>query len=46
MRVLVAPQSEWAMRVMVIETDPAYAPIRPTMQRTAPRLAEHARAGL
>ena len=46
LRVLVAPESEWAMRVMVIETDPQYARIWPTKQRTARRLAEHARAGL
>lgn len=46
LRVLVAPESEWAMRVMAIETDPQYARIWPTMQRTAHRVAEHARACL
>lgn len=46
LRVIVAPQSEWAMRVMVIETDPQYAPhladnaaIRATVGRARARRA-------
>jgi hypothetical protein len=46
LRVLVAPESEWAMRVMAIETA-SHVPFQyPTMQRSIHDLANHARAGL
>jgi hypothetical protein len=47
LRVVVAPESAaWAMRVMAIETDPQHRVVWPTIQRSARRLAEHAKAGL
>jgi hypothetical protein len=46
LRILVAPPTEWAMRITMIESDVYYRDQYPTMQHGTHDLAAHAQAGL